>query len=160
MVRKKTWGEKLQNCKDLPKVVQINQKTQKHWKGVTMSIPSPMEVYEIMAGIPKGKLITIAEIRKMVASKHNADIGCPLTCGIFAWIAANAAVEESRDVRKSILPYWRTLKSNGELNSKYPGGIKLQKENLELEGHKVIQKGRKSFVEGYENKIVTKRKRL
>lgn len=125
-----------------------------------MSIPSPLEVYEIMAGIPKGKLITIAEIRKMVASKHKADIGCPLTCGIFAWIAANAAVEESNDLQKVALPYWRTLKSNGELNSKYPGGIELQKQNLELEGHKVIQKGRKSIVEGYEKKIVTKLKGL
>lgn len=39
-------------------------------------------------------------------------------------------------------PYWRTLKANGELNAKYPGGVEAQKEMLEKEGHIVIQKGR------------------
>ncbi len=41
-------------------------------------------------------------------------------------------------------PYWRTLKANGELNAKYPGGIEVQKELLEKEGHTVITKGRKN----------------
>lgn len=34
-----------------------------------------------------------------------------------------------------------TLKSNGELNAKYPGGIEAQKELLEKEGLIVIAKG-------------------
>ncbi len=42
-------------------------------------------------------------------------------------------------------PYWRTLKANGELNAKYPGGIEVQKEFLEKEGHTVITKGRKNI---------------
>lgn len=47
-----------------------------------------------------------------------------------------------------------TLKANGELNEKYPGGIGTQKEKLEEEGHTIIQKGRKKikfFVKNYEN---------
>lgn len=40
----------------------------------------------------------------------------------------------------------RTLKSNGELNEKYPGGIEAQKKLLEKEGHKVIQKGKKYVI--------------
>lgn len=51
-------------------------------------------------------------------------------------------------------PYWRTLKANGELNEKYPGGMEAQKEKLEAEGHTIIQKGRKNikyFVKEYEN---------
>ena len=50
-------------------------------------------------------------------------------------------------------PYWRTLKANGELNEKYPGGIEAQKEMLESEGHTVVQKGRKNiryYVKDYE----------
>lgn len=43
-----------------------------------------------------------------------------------------------------VIPWWRTLKSNGELNEKYPGGVENQKKLLEKEGHKIIQKG-KSF---------------
>jgi len=150
MAKKKTWREKLLNSKDLPKVVSLKENAQKQWKGRTMAIPSPREINEIMAKVPKGRLITIGEIRKIVAQKHEADIGCPLTCGIFSWIAAHAAVEEAREGNREITPYWRTLKTGGELNPKYPGGVEEQKKHLEAEGHKVIQKGKKYRVENYE----------
>ena len=55
-------------------------------------------------------------------------------------------------------PYWRTLKANGELNAKYPGGIEAQKEMLENEGHTVVQKGRtniKYYVKDYEKELFT-----
>ncbi len=154
MGKKKTWREKLQDSKDLPKVVLLNEDAQKRWKGNTMAIPSPMEVNEIMANIPEGKLITIEEIRKTIARKHGAEIGCPLTCGIFSWIAAHAAAEEAAEGNKFMIPFWRTLKTKGELNPKYPGGIELQKKYLESEGHKVIRKGKKLLVENYENYLI------
>ncbi len=50
-------------------------------------------------------------------------------------------------------PYQRTLKANGELNPKYPGGIDEQRKKLEEEGHSIIKKGRKNFryyVDNYE----------
>lgn len=50
-------------------------------------------------------------------------------------------------------PYWRTLKANGELNPKYPGGVAAQKEKLQAEGHTILQRGRtniKYFVKDYE----------
>lgn len=53
-------------------------------------------------------------------------------------------------------PYWRTLKANGELNSKYPGGAEAQKAKLEAEGHVIIKRGRKNityYVKDYENVI-------
>jgi len=125
--KKKNWREKLADSKDLPKVVQLKENGQIHWGGSTMAIPSPMEVNDIMSRVPEGKLMTIEGIRKLIALKHSADIGCPLTCGIFSWISANAAVEDAAEGRKDITPYWRTLKSNGELNPKYPGGIEEQK---------------------------------
>jgi hypothetical protein len=84
MAKKKSWREKLQDTKDLPKVVKLNEKAQMKWQGNTMAIPSPTEVDAIMASVPKGRLITIQEIRKIIAHRHHADIGCPLTCGIFA----------------------------------------------------------------------------
>lgn len=153
MAKRKTWREKLLDAKDLPKVVRLEANAQKHWKGNTMAIPSPGEVNQIMASISKGKLITIEEIRKRVARKHGADIGCPLTCGIFAWVAAHAAVEEAAEGRGKIIPYWRTLKTGGELNPKYLGGIEEQKKHLESEGHRVIQKGIKYIVENYEKSL-------
>jgi hypothetical protein len=122
MAKKKSWREKLSDTKDLPKVVTVKENAKKHWQGNTMAIPSPIEVNEIMARVPKGKLITVQEIRKISAQKHHADIGCPLTCGLFSWIVAHAAEEEAAEGKKKVTPYWRTLKIGGEVNPKYPGG--------------------------------------
>jgi alkylated DNA nucleotide flippase Atl1 len=150
MAGKRTWQEKLLDSKDLPKIVTLKENAQIHWNAKTMAIPSPLEVNEIMYQIPEGKLITIDGIRKIVAQKHRADIGCPLTCGIFSWIAAHTANEAESQGKKNVTPYWRTLKTGGELNPKYPGGIEDQKKRLESEGFRVVQKGKKFRVENYE----------
>jgi len=46
-----------------------------------------------------------------------------MTTGIFAGIAARAAEEMAIEGKQNITPYWRTIKSKGELNEKYPGGV-------------------------------------
>jgi alkylated DNA nucleotide flippase Atl1 len=103
-----------------------------------------------MRKVPKGKLITINDIRETLARKHGATIGCPITTGIFARIAAGAAEEEEAGGKKRITPYWRTLKSGGELNPKYPGGVEGQKARLVAEGHTVLCRGKRFFVKEYE----------
>lgn len=149
----KSWQEKLEKPQDLPKVVKIKGKMSRRWGTGTVVIPHPKEVYELMEKVPKGKLITINEIRKKVAKKHKATIGCPITCGIFAWVSANAAEEIVKNKKTKVMPYWRTLKSTGEINEKYPGGIAGQKKLLEREGHTVIRKGKKLYVEDYEKSL-------
>jgi hypothetical protein len=104
--------------------------------------------------VPKGKLTTINEIREAVAKKHNATIGCPITTGIFAWVAANAAEELKQTGKTDITPYWRTLKVSGILNPKYPGGVEGQKKLLEKEGHKIVQKGKNCVVVDYQKALV------
>lgn len=116
----------------------------------TVVIPAPIEVDEIMKKVPEGKLTTINDIRAALAKKHSATIGCPITTGIFAWVAAHAAEEQGQKGEKKITPYWRTLKAGGEINEKYPGGVEAQKKLLEKEGHHVIQKGKKYLVADYE----------
>jgi len=153
MANKKSWGEKLKESHGLPKVAKITGKLSKRWGRGTVAIPAPIEVNEIMRKVPKGKLITINEIRQVVAKSHKATIGCPITCGIFAWISAHAAEEERAAGKKDITPWWRTLKSDGSLNEKYPGGVKNQKKLLEKEGHKVIQKGKKYIVVDYQKSL-------
>jgi len=154
MGKKKSWKEKLADSKDLPKVEQITEKMSSKWGGGTIVIPAPMEVDEIMKKVTKGKLITINRIREILAKKHKATIGCPVTTGIFVLIASRAAEEEREQGKKRITPYWRTLKSKGELNPKYPGGVDNQMEKLEKEGHKIIQKGKNYIVEDFEKKLV------
>ena len=153
VTKKKSWVEKLADSKGLPKVEKITDKMSKRWGTGTVVIPAPMEVNEMMRRVPEGKLVTINEIRSALAKKHKATIGCPLTTGIFAWIAANAAEEQSQEGEKDITPYWRTLKTGGVINPKYPGGVEGQKEILEKEGHRVIQKGKKHVVADYEKSL-------
>jgi alkylated DNA nucleotide flippase Atl1 len=147
-----SWQAKLADSKDFPKVVKITNKMSKRWgkEGDTCVIPAPKEVDEIMREVPKGKLITINQIREKLAKKHRATIGCPITTGIFASIAARASEERATEGKKDITPYWRTLKEGGIINEKYPGGIEGQKKLLEKEGHEVIPKGKKVVVADFE----------
>jgi alkylated DNA nucleotide flippase Atl1 len=102
-----------------------------------------MEVDAYMRKVPTGKVTTINEIRQALAKRHGATIGCPITTGIFAWIAANAAEEAKLEGKNDTTPYWRTLKVKGMLNEKYPGGIDIQTMLLKQEGHTILQKGKK-----------------
>jgi len=154
MVKKKSWIEKLEDSKDLPKVERITEKMSKRWGEGTVVIPAPIEVDALMRKVPKGKLVTINEVRAALAKKHNTTIACPLTTGIFAWIAAHAAEERREKGEKNITPYWRTLKAGGVINPKYPGGVERQKKLLEREGHRVIKKGKKYVVEDYEKALI------
>jgi alkylated DNA nucleotide flippase Atl1 len=160
MPRRKSWREKLADDKGLPKVGRITGRMTRRWGRGTMVIPAPREVDAIMKRVPRGRLITINEIRGLLAKKHKVDMACPITTGIFAWIAAHAAEEaaEAGVNEKVITPYWRTLKTGGELNPKYPGGIERLRVLLEAEGHKVIAKGSKLIVEDYEARLAGRRK--
>ncbi len=152
--KRKSWHEKLYDSKGLPKVIEISEKMSKKWGGGTVVIPAPIEVDELMRKVPKGKLITINEIRDYLAKKHKATIGCPITCGVFAWVAAHAAHEAWQDGKKRITPFWRTLKTGGVINEKYPGGVDVQKKLLQKEGHKVARKGKKHIVVEFEKRLV------
>jgi alkylated DNA nucleotide flippase Atl1 len=147
--KKTSWQAKLQDNKGCPKVVVINDKMSKRWGTGTVVIPAPIEVDEYMRMVPKGKLTTINDIRQALAVKHKTTIGCPITTGIFAWIAANAAEEQNLQGKTDTTPYWRTLKTGGIINEKYPGGLEGQKLLLEAEGHSIVKKGKNYLVKDY-----------
>lgn len=146
----KSWREKLADSKDLPKIGRVMGRMTKRWGTGTMVVPAPLEVDALMKQVPRGKVTTINELRAALARQHQVDIGCPITTGIFAWISAHAAEEAAAEGDKHITPYWRTLKTGGELNAKYPGGVAALKKRLREEGHKVVKKGNRFLVEGFE----------
>ena len=145
MRQKKTWREKLADTQDLPKVQSITGRMAKRWGTGALGIPAPIEVDAIAKRVPKGKLIATSAIRQVLATKHGADIACPITAGISAWIGPGAVAGDEADGKKGITPYWRTLKSGVELNPKYPGGIQGQEARLESEGHTVWPRRRSSL---------------
>jgi alkylated DNA nucleotide flippase Atl1 len=154
MRSRKSWREKLDDSKDLPRVQVIPDRMKTKWGRGTLVIPAPKEVDEMMRRVPKGKVTTINHIRAAIAKKHGATIGCPMTTGIFAWIAANAAEEVTAAKPKArVTPYWRTLKTGGVLNEKYPGGIARLKQRLKAEGHNVIKRGERYVVVDIEKSL-------
>lgn len=149
----KDFNAMLHNSKDMPKVKIITDEASiKKYGGSKMFFAPPIDYDKVMKKVPFGQITTVGQIREYFAKKNNADFTDPITAGIFISIVAWAS--EQRDTEK--IPYWRTLKVNGELNAKYPGGIEAQKEKLEAEGHIVIQRGRiniKYYVKDYESQL-------
>ena len=151
--RKKTWREKLADDKDLPKVEKMSGSLREKFGRGTMLIPAPREVDAVMRTVKEGELLTIGEVRAALAKKHGATTACPMCTGIFAWIAAHAAEEAIAEGETTVTPYWRTLKSGGELNAKYPGGIAALRKRLVAEGHKVVARGKRYFVVDFEQSL-------
>lgn len=147
----KDFNAMLQDNRDMPKIQIItDEKSIQRYGGNRMYFAPPSDYDALMKKVPEGKVVTVGMIRKYLSDKADADFTDPMTAGIFVNIAAWASSQRNG---KDETPYWRTLKSDGELNDKYPGGVKKQKERLEEEGHTIIQKGRKNiryYVKDYE----------
>lgn len=148
---KKDFNAMLQDNKDMPKFQTITDpKSIEKYGGSRMYFAPPMDYDKVMRRVPRGKVITVGKIREHFAKLSGADFMEPITAGIFVSIAAWASYQRAENET----PYWRTLKANGELNEKYPGGAEAQRKKLEAEGHTIISKGRKNiryFVKDYES---------
>lgn len=151
---KKDFNAMLHDSKDMPKMQVITDKASiEKYGGERMYFAPPIDYDAIMRRVPFGRLTTVGDIRAYFARQNDADFTEPITAGIFVSIAAWASYQRESDET----PYWRTLKSGGELNPKYPGGIEAQRAKLEAEGHTIIQKGRKNiryFVNDYEQSLI------
>ncbi|HUA57953.1 MAG TPA: hypothetical protein VML19_04315 [Verrucomicrobiae bacterium] len=137
MYTRRSWREKMNNP-DLPKVVDIPPAWRKNCANGSMLIPSPRQVDALIRTVRKGKVITVTEIRGILARQHMTDMTCPLTTGIFVRIAAEAAEEAAREGKSRITPYWRVVKDDGSLNPKFPGGVGAQAGRLRAEGHRIV----------------------
>lgn len=150
---KKDFNAMLHDSKDMPKFQTIaDKKSIEKYGGDRMYFAPPIDYDTVMRRVPYGKVTTVGKIREYLALQVGADFTEPTTAGIFVSIAAWASYQRNDD----ITPYWRTLKANGELNAKYPGGVETQKAKLEEEGHVVVERGRKNityYVRDYLNSL-------
>lgn len=136
----KDFNAMLRRDAGMPKIqIVTDETTIRKYGGERMFFAPPAAYDALMKRVPYGKVITVGAIRAYLAQQNHADFTDPMTAGIFVSIAAWASHQRAQDKT----PYWRTLKSGGELNEKYPGGIEEQKKMLEAEGHTILQKGRK-----------------
>lgn len=158
--KKKTWRQKLEGDKNFPKILELEEgfpcwaalKKMGAKPGDSVVLVPSREIYDLMKQVPEGKLQTLNDLCKKIASAYTVDYCCTLTTGISVNIAANASVEMD-----DYLPYWRTIKNDGSLNPKYPGGVASQKVKLEEEKFTLIRKGRKNIryiVKDYEKHLI------
>ena len=140
--------------KDMPKIKIItDEKSIKKYGGNKMFVAPPIFYDKLMKKVPKGKLLTVGEMRSCLAKKSGADFTDPLTAGLFVNVVAWASYQRKDD----ITPFWRTIKTDGELSDRYPEPIKLQKRLLEEEGHTIITKGtkkKKYYVKDFEKSLI------
>lgn len=150
---KKDFNAMLHDSKDMPKYQTITDRASiEKYGGDRMYFAPPIDYDALMKRIPRGRLTTVGRLREYLARQAGADFTEPITAGVFVSIAAWASAQRDDDRT----PYWRTLKANGELNEKYPGGVSAQRELLEAEGHTILRRGRKNiryYVQDYEKAL-------
>ena len=75
---RKSFNEKLQDSKDMPKIVEVtDEKSVKRYGGSQMLIAPPLEYNEIMSKVPEGKIITIKEIREFLTKNMALSLHVP-----------------------------------------------------------------------------------
>ncbi len=110
----------------------------------TLLIPRPPDIEAIMRRVPKGNVVTTGAIRAELARRANADAACPLVTGIFVRLIGDAAEEDRAIGKARVTPWWRTIRDDGKLNDKFPGGIAAQAKHLRAEGVEVVKSVRGS----------------
>ena len=88
--------------------------------GGKMLIPTPRQVDSYIRSIPRGASRTSAEMGSDLAKEAGADITCPLCCGIFVRISAEAAHEEMLAGRSAseVTPFWRIIPPKAPIRKK------------------------------------------
>ncbi|PCJ83327.1 MAG: hypothetical protein COA57_11530 [Flavobacteriales bacterium] len=151
---KKSWREKVNEIEG--KIVEITPEWEKRYGKGKLLIPKALNIEQLINRTAKGDLITHDQIRDNLATKANVQATCPLTTGIFLRIISEASEEERPVKKEKVTPYWRVLKGDGLLNSKFPGGLENQVKLLESEEHNIEfnKTGSKAKAANFENYLV------
>lgn len=114
MKSRKSWKEKLDNA-SRAHVTEAPERWVGGIAGKKMLIPSAWELDAIVRNIPKGQTRPMSEIRAEMATKHQADITCPMTSGIFLRMLAEYAEEQRSSGVQNVTPYWRVVDDKGKI---------------------------------------------
>jgi hypothetical protein len=115
--KNKTWAEKLANGKE-PVVGASSRSIGGFPPGSMMLIPTPRQVDDYIRRIPKGKSKTQQEMSIELAAEADADLTCPMCCGLFIRIVAEAAHEAMLAGRPNITPFWRIIPPEATIRKK------------------------------------------
>jgi len=131
----KTWKQKLEGVRPAH-VETLERPFGGAPPGAKMLVATPRLVDDYMRAVPKGEVRTIARMRADLAAAHGADLACPLSTGIFARIAAEAALDDIREqgVLEEVTPFWRVIDPESPLAAKLSCGPTFIETQRDREG--------------------------
>ncbi|MGB6397306.1 MAG: hypothetical protein WBF73_16720 [Bradyrhizobium sp.] len=100
--------------------------------------PSRASVEALVQKVPRGRVLTTALLREVLAKRHKAQVTCPFL--------TKRALMAIADDPKASVPFWRVVMASGEMISAYPGGAAAQARHLSGEGVTVTTRSGKSRV--------------
>ena len=111
-------------------VIESIPKTMEKFLGCSGQVvkPSPDTVEALVAKVKKGKLATVPQLREKIARDFNVDTACP---------AATLKALQLISKKDQAKCFWRIVKANGELISKFPNGVEGHAELLQGEGYRI-----------------------
>ena len=127
-------------------IVEISESLERFFgKSGKMLKPSRATIEALIQKIPADKVITISLLREELARQFGVAVTCPSdTKQALKAIAADADCTVS---------YWHVLKSDGELISYFPDGVKGHAAHLEQEGFTIDTEEKIPKVKGYKQRL-------
>jgi len=111
-----------------------------------MLLPSPATVAALIEKVPPSKLITTNLICQKLAQQFNVRGTCPVTTQKALQAVAHSPGNE--------VAYWRVVKANGGLMSRFPGGAEGQAKRLGKEGFTLEWEGKGPKVKNFQESLV------
>ena len=123
---KKSWTAKFRSRTE-PEVAVLEKPFAGVPAGARLLISTPARIAAYVAAIPAGETRDVAAMRADLAAQAGADATCPMTTGMFARIAAEAALEEVAAGAKlaEVTPFWRLIDPESPLAGKLSCGRDL-----------------------------------
>ena len=111
-----------------------------------MLLPSPATVAAAIEKIPAGKLITTNLLCQKLTQQFDVRGTCPVT-------TQKALLAVAHDPSNEVA-YWRVVKANGALITRFPGGAEGQAERLIKEGFTLDSKGKTPKVTNFRESLI------
>jgi hypothetical protein len=113
-------------------------------RGQTIVIATPKDFTAAFKRVPAGKTRPMEALRAALAKKYKADAACPLTSGIFARIAAEAALERmtAGASTSEVAPFWRVIDPDSALAKRLSCGPDFIRQMRALEGAGTPKRGK------------------
>jgi hypothetical protein len=111
-----------------------------------MLLPGPATVAAQIENVPPRKLITTNLLCQKLTQQFNVRGTCPVT--------TQKALQAIAHDPSNEVAYWRVVKANGELMTRFPGGAEGQAELLRKEGFTLDRKGKVPKVANFRENLV------